>query len=316
MPRPRAQDRRPVRFVRQLEQEHLLIERAIGSVDAMAAARAEMPLSFAIAAVEFFQLFVEAYHERKEEEGLFPLLRKRADPDVAVLDTLAADHAEGRERLRDLGAGLRDPVATSAGRLVAYGGFLHDHLTRETEVLAPMVEALLRSGDDVRVERAFAAIEGGALPSDGTPTMSSLVAALEVASRSPATGAPSGQAPLLARDVMRSRTGAVRPDTSLQRALEQMTALGVREVPVVEEGALVGILSARDLEPHRGRLEWVPVRTAMSADPLTVGPDTPVTDVARRLREGGINGVPVVEGSVVLGMVSRHELLAALGART
>ena len=302
-------------FVRQLEQEHLLIERVIAAVDMMVATRPEMPLSFVIAAVEFFQVFVDAYHERKEEQGLFPLLRKRAEGDVAAsLATLEAGHAEGRERLQYLEAGLGDTIAECARRLLAYGGFLRDHMIQETETLAPMVQALLRPADGARIARAFASVEAGALPSGGKPTMGSLADALEVASRSPPAGAPAGSRVLLARDVMRTRTGAVSPDASLQRAHEQMTTLGVREVPIVEEGKLVGILATRDLDPHRGRLEWVPVRTAMTVDPVTVAPDTPVAEVARCLHEHGINGVPVVEGRTVLGMVSRHDLLAAIGA--
>lgn len=303
-----------MRFVRQLEQEHLLIERVIAAVDTMAATRPEMPLAFVIAAVQFFQTFVDGYHERKEEQGLFPLLRTRAGGDhAATLATLEANHVEGRERLHGLEAGLRDPLGECVGRLLAYGGFLRGHLTRETEVLAPMVDALLRPADGARIARAFASVEAGAARSGGT--MGSLADALEFAARAPASfGPPAGSRGLVARDVMRTRTGAVRPDASLQRAHEQMTALSVREVPVVEEGKLVGIVSASDLDPHRGRLEWVPVRTAMTADPVTVAPETPVAEVARCLRERGINGVPVVEGRTVVGMVSRHELLAAIGA--
>jgi len=304
-----------VRFVRQLEQEHLLIERVIAAVDTMAATRPQMPLSFVIAAVQFFQTFVDGYHERKEERGLFPLLRTRAEGDhAATLATLEANHVEGRERLHDLEAGLRDPIRECADRLLAYGGFLRSHLTRETEVLAPMVDALLRPADAARIARAIASVEAGALRPGGT-SMTNLADALEFAARSPSSfGPPAGSRGLVARDVMRTRTGAVRPDASLQRAHEQMTALSVREVPVVEEGALVGIVSASDLDPHRGRLEWVPVRTAMTADPVTVAPDTPVGEVARCLRDRGINGVPVVAGGAVVGMVSRHELLAAIGA--
>ena len=52
------------------------------------------------------------------------------------------------------------------------------------------------------------------------------------------------------------------------------------------------------------------VRDAMTRKPITVGPDTPLKDVARILIDAGISGVPVVsdDGSV-LGVVSEADFL-------
>lgn len=55
------------------------------------------------------------------------------------------------------------------------------------------------------------------------------------------------------------------------------------------------------------------IRTVMNAQIITVGPDTPVLDVAREIAAHGIGAVPVVdEGQHLLGLVSTSDLVALL----
>ena len=115
-----------------------------------------------------------------------------------------------------------------------------------------------------------------------------------------------------ARDVMRTAIPTVGPADSLARAAEIMGDFSVRELPVLDQGALVGMLARSDLEPHMGQLEWTPVRVAMSTSPRTVGPDVCVRDVARALLETSFNGMPVVMDGVLAGMITRQDLLRLL----
>jgi CBS domain-containing protein len=115
-----------------------------------------------------------------------------------------------------------------------------------------------------------------------------------------------------ARDVMRTSTPAVGSSDSLGRVAEIMKNFAVRELPVVDRDALIGIIARCDLDPHVGRLEWTPVRVAMSAPVRTVGPDASIGDVARVLIAGRFNGIPVAVGSALAGMISRHDLLGLL----
>jgi CBS domain-containing protein len=48
-------------------------------------------------------------------------------------------------------------------------------------------------------------------------------------------------------DYMTDRPVTVRPDEDLEVAAGRMAALGVRHLPVVERGRLLGVLSMRDL---------------------------------------------------------------------
>ena len=111
---------------------------------------------------------------------------------------------------------------------------------------------------------------------------------------------------------MRQAPPVVSPDDHLERAAALMTRFGVREIPVVRDGALVGIVTRSDLAPHMGQLEWTPVRLAMTPGPRTITPETPVTEVARTLVEGSFNAVPVLVGGALAGMISRHDVLRLL----
>jgi CBS domain-containing protein len=113
---------------------------------------------------------------------------------------------------------------------------------------------------------------------------------------------------------MRSGVASVAPGDRLSKAAELMTHLAVRELPVVEEGTLVGIVTRSDLEPHVGQLEWTPVRMAMTSPATTVEPDASLGTVARVLIDGRFNGVPVAVDRTLAGMISRQDLLRAIAA--
>jgi CBS domain-containing protein len=91
-----------------------------------------------------------------------------------------------------------------------------------------------------------------------------------------------------------------------------MQASGVREIPVVEGRALVGIIAHSDLTPFRGHFEWTRVRQAMTEDPVAVGAETLATAVAKVLLDNGFNSVPVTSNGELLGMISRQDLLRLL----
>ena len=116
---------------------------------------------------------------------------------------------------------------------------------------------------------------------------------------------------MTAGEVMRSQPHSVSPDDSLARAAELMGILGTRELPVVMGRRVVGVLTRTDMEPYRGHYEWTTVRAAMTPDPVTVRPDTPVRAVAGVL-ERGFNSVPVTHDGELVGMIARSDLVRLL----
>ena len=76
----------------------------------------------------------------------------------------------------------------------------------------------------------------------------------------------------------------IESDLTLDQARARMFSLDARHLPVVERGALVGILSQRDIAlieavgDEHGELT---VAQAMHANPCVCGPDAHLTAVAR-----------------------------------
>ncbi|ACO45866.1 CBS and ACT domain-containing protein [Deinococcus deserti] len=57
------------------------------------------------------------------------------------------------------------------------------------------------------------------------------------------------------------------------------------------------------------------VRDWMTADPVSVTPDTPVMDALKILKEGNFRRLPVVEGSQLVGITTRKDLKDAMPSK-
>jgi acetoin utilization protein AcuB len=132
---------------------------------------------------------------------------------------------------------------------------------------------------------------------------------------------------MLARDLMTPDPLTVAPTASIAEVWDLMREVDVRHVPVVQGGALVGMLSDRDLaRVDMARLLKVegadalrqelatPIAQVMSSDVICVEPDTEVADVIALLLDHKIGALPVVEAGTreVLGIISYVDVLRAL----
>ena len=84
-----------------------------------------------------------------------------------------------------------------------------------------------------------------------------------------------------------------------------------RSAPVVDEGTLVGIVTEHDIRSHAGYLETTDVKAAMSRDPLTVTPNTPLHEAAQLLAERKIEHLPVLEDGQLVGIISTRDIVRA-----
>ena len=273
-----------------------------------------LPRPALAAAVEFFTSYVERCHEAKEEQAFIPVLIGCGALDPDTLRRIEHDHGEGRRLLQALDAlCTRGPIDGEVGRLLGgYVALQRRHLAFEDESVFPRADQVLSASDDARVLRAFQTIEERVVGSEGPSVLLALAGALTEAWHAVRGARPRAWSALAAHDLLSPGQAMVAPGDSLARAGELMGSVGTRELPVVEHGAVVGIITRTDMEPHQGHLEWTTVRTAMTADPLTVAPDTPLATVAGLLLDRGFNSVPVTEGHRLVGMIRRSDLLRAL----
>jgi CBS domain-containing protein len=305
----------------QLRREHDVIARVVAGVDDLARRRrrgGDVPALPITGAIDFFSGFVTAFHEVKEHEGLFPALAAHDIVDAGVMNALRADHDEGRRllgALRPLSSRRRiDGEAWSA--LEAYLGLLQRHIATEDTTLFPLAERTLTTDDDATVERAFARVEERALGRGGSQALLALADAVVHASGVAGAAVRGGAAELVARDVMRARPSTVAPDDSLARAADLMKSVRTRELPVIADDRLVGVLTRTDMDPYRGHWEWTAVRAAMTPDPVVIAPEMPVPAVARLLLARGFNALPVTEGGRLVGLVCRADVLRAVAGTT
>lgn len=115
---------------------------------------------------------------------------------------------------------------------------------------------------------------------------------------------------------MTTRPHVVGAEQSLAFAHQLMREHGVRHLPVLRAGKLVGIVSQRDLflletlrdvEPAVTRVE-----EAMTEDVYTVAPSEPLEAVARAMATKKYGCAVVVEGRDVVGIFTAVDALRAL----
>jgi nucleotide-binding universal stress UspA family protein/CBS domain-containing protein len=102
------------------------------------------------------------------------------------------------------------------------------------------------------------------------------------------------------------------PHENLATIAAKMHAGGFRCVPVVSDGAPVGIVTDRDIRQHNGHLDQTEAFKAMSEKLITVTPTTDIRDAARLLREKKIGGLPVLEDGKLTGVITTCDVLQAL----
>ncbi len=126
------------------------------------------------------------------------------------------------------------------------------------------------------------------------------------------------------RERMSSPPVTIGPEESLQNAIDLLRKRNIRELPVVQHGKLVGIVTDRDLkeispsyplfrdpEEIQFFLRNMKVAAAMTADPLIVSPEHTLVGAAKMLQTYRINSLPVVDNGELVGIISVTDILKA-----
>jgi CBS domain-containing protein len=111
---------------------------------------------------------------------------------------------------------------------------------------------------------------------------------------------------------------AISPADEIQKVYSLIVDSGFSAFPVLKKKRLVGIISRRDLIASR-RVRSViaehsrtPVESIMLTDVVTIAPGEPVSAAAELLVKHDVSRLPVLDGGRLVGIIDRHDVLAAL----
>lgn len=146
---------------------------------------------------------------------------------------------------------------------------------------------------------------------------------------------------LTARDIMSTDPVTIGPEASVKEAAKLMVENRVGALPVVEGGALLGIVTEGDLIMQDVRLEYptyfhlldgfimyppstsrfehelkkavaATVRDVMTSEPVTVPASASLEDLATVFVEKEVSRLPVLDEGRMVGIVSKSDLVRTI----
>lgn len=123
----------------------------------------------------------------------------------------------------------------------------------------------------------------------------------------------------LVGDWMTHNPVIVLPSTPLPDAYALMQERRVRRLPVMDGGRLVGIVTLGDLRqanattdnPEAAKMR---VELVMTENVVTVTPQTLLREAAKLMIKHKVSGLPVLDGSELVGMITESDIFRALMA--
>ena len=121
---------------------------------------------------------------------------------------------------------------------------------------------------------------------------------------------------MVVQEIMSEQPFAIEANRTVREAMNRLLSQDIRHLPVLDGGILVGMLSDRDVrgvaaDALAGESDQLslPVSEIMSSDPITVDPETDVTEVIDLMLEHRVGAVPVVVDEKLVGIVSYVDVL-------
>jgi len=124
------------------------------------------------------------------------------------------------------------------------------------------------------------------------------------------------------KEIMTKDLTVVSPTERLVHARRQMKESHVGRLPVVDEEKLAGMVTSKDLmrafidfrkkvpeKYQKSQIKEVLVEDIMSFNPTFTSKDATISEVAKIMMETGFNGLPVVEGEKVVGIITQTDIL-------
>lgn len=122
-------------------------------------------------------------------------------------------------------------------------------------------------------------------------------------------------------DVMTENPHTVEPDDTIRQAEELLEDHAIRQLPVVRDSELVGIITDRDIRSfiggrafetpeQREKIMNTKVAAIMTTQPITLSPDDDLREAVEVLIEEKVGSIPVVdEEEGLVGIVTQIDIL-------
>ena len=129
----------------------------------------------------------------------------------------------------------------------------------------------------------------------------------------------------IVRNWMTPNPITITMQTTLPEARRLMDKHYVRRLPVINKGKLVGIVTRGDIREAQAStattlsvyelnylLDQMPAKDFMAYEPITISPDAPIGEAARRMMQHKVGGLPVVENGELVGIITETDFCRLL----
>ena len=119
---------------------------------------------------------------------------------------------------------------------------------------------------------------------------------------------------MVAKDIMNHPVKTIGENLPIEEANRILLRYGHTGMPVIDEGQQIsGIISRTDVEKAMGHeLGHAPVKAFMSQNVVSIGPETPLSEINELLVTHNIGRLPVMQDGTLIGIVTRTDLLRHL----
>jgi acetoin utilization protein AcuB len=117
---------------------------------------------------------------------------------------------------------------------------------------------------------------------------------------------------MIVKNCMTANPATVTPEKNAQITFNVLQKQGIRQIPVVKDGRLLGIVTDRDLRTALVH-PALKVRDVMSSNPVTITEGAPVEEAARIICNHKFNALPVVSKTgELVGIITVTDILDSL----
>lgn len=129
---------------------------------------------------------------------------------------------------------------------------------------------------------------------------------------------------MFVKNRMTTNPFTISPDQTIPDAQEIMMKHGIRRLPVVKDGKLVGVVTKEDIERYSpskatslsmGEITYLlsktKIKQIMTKDPVTISPNALLEEAATLMRDQKVGFLPVVDGDRLVGIITESDIFDA-----